>query len=174
MHHDNHQLAAGSAFPDMSFARVGGGQINPSEGSGWRMLVVYRGKHCPLCKQYLDTLEGLRGDYAGAGIEVMAVSTDPTEKASSEVAEQGWSFPVGYDMSMDQMKALGLYVSSPRSPEETDRPFPEPGTFVINPEGKLQIIDVSNAPFSRPDLKGLLDGLKFIQENDYPIRGTLA
>ncbi|MDQ3510481.1 MAG: redoxin domain-containing protein, partial [Pseudomonadota bacterium] len=128
MHHDNHnhKLAAGSAFPDMSFARVGGGQINPSEGSGWRMLVVYRGKHCPLCKRYLDTLEGLRGDYAGAGIEVMAVSTDPTEKASAEVAEQGWSFPVGCDMSMDQMTALGLYVSSPRSPEETDRPFSEP------------------------------------------------
>lgn len=174
MHDDKHRLAAGSAFPDMGFTRVGGGRVTPSEGGGWRMLVVYRGKHCPLCKQYLDTLESLRDDFADAGIDVMAVSTDPSEKASSQVSEQGWSFPVGYDMSMDQMQALGLYVSTPRSPEETDRPFPEPGTFVINPEGVLQIIDVSNAPFSRPDLKGLLGGLKFIQENDYPIRGMLT
>ncbi len=72
------------------------------------------------------------------------------------------------------MKTLGLYVSSPRSPEETDRPFAEPATFVIDPEGALHIIDISNAPFSRPDLEGLLNGLKFIRENDYPIRGTLV
>lgn len=44
--------------------------------------------------------------------------------------------------------------------------------FVLNPAGELQIIDVSNAPFSRPDLKMLLSGLKFVIANDYPIRGT--
>ena len=42
------------------------------------------------------------------------------------------------------------------------------------PQGRLQIIDISNAPFARPDLDGLLNGLKFIQEKDYPIRGTAA
>ncbi len=72
------------------------------------------------------------------------------------------------------MRRLGLYVSEPRSPQETDRPFPEPGLFVINPDHQLQIIDVSNAPFARPDLASLLDGLKFIQDKDYPIRGTLV
>ena len=34
-----------------------------------------------------------------------------------------------------QMLALGLYVSEPRSEEETDRPFAEPGVFVINADG---------------------------------------
>ena len=38
----------------------------------------------------------------------------------------------------------------------------------------IQIIDISNAPFARPDLNGVLKGLKFIQEKQYPIRGTLA
>ncbi len=65
-----------------------------------------------------------------------------------------------------------LYTSEPRSPQETDRPFAEPGLFAINPEGKVQIIDISNAPFSRPDLAGILQGLKFVQEKQYPIRGT--
>lgn|GEM_PF-3039080 len=32
---------------------------------------------------------------------------------------------------------------------------------------------MEDAPFSRPDLAGLIGGLKFIQANDYPIRGTL-
>jgi hypothetical protein len=72
------------------------------------------------------------------------------------------------------MRGLGLYVSNPRSPEETDRPFPEPALFVINPKDELQIIDVSNAPFARPDLEALLAGLKFVIANDYPIRGTAS
>ena len=75
-------------------------------------------------------------------------------------------------MSLEEMRRLGLYVSAPRSPQETDREFAEPAVFVINPEGRLQIIDISNAPFARPDLKALLKGLKFIQEKNYPVRST--
>jgi hypothetical protein len=58
------------------------------------------------------------------------------------------------------MKVLGLYVSEPRSEKETDRPFAEPGVFVINADGLLQVLDISNAPFSRPDLAGLATGIE--------------
>ena len=167
------KLAAGAALPDITFPIVGGGELSPGRQDGWRLLVVYRGKHCPLCKKYLDTLNRLHADFSDAGISVMAVSADPLEKAEVQVSSQGLAFPVGYDLSIAQMRALGLYVSEPRSPEETDRPFAEPGIFVINPKDQLHLIDVSNAPFARPDLETLLDGLKFIQAKDYPIRGTL-
>jgi hypothetical protein len=70
------------------------------------------------------------------------------------------------------MKTLGLYISDPRSPQETDRPFSEPGLFVINADGAVQIVDVSNAPFARPELKGVANGIKFVRGNDYPVRGT--
>ncbi|WP_291688986.1 hypothetical protein [Bradyrhizobium sp.] len=69
---------------------------------------------------------------------------------------------------------MGLYISSPRSAEEIDRRFSEPGLLVVNPERKVQIIDISNAPFARPDLEGIMEAVKFIQEKQYPIRGTLA
>lgn len=46
---------------------------------------------------------------------------------------------------VDQMHSPGLYVSEPRSEEETDRPFAEPGVFVINADGLLQVVDISNA-----------------------------
>jgi hypothetical protein len=69
------------------------------------------------------------------------------------------------------MRQLGLYISDPRSPQEADRPFAEPALFVINPDGNTQIIDISNAPFVRPDLKSLLKGLQFVVSKDYPIRG---
>lgn len=169
------KLAAGATFPaQMTWPKVDGGEMTPAANGGWRMLVVYRGRHCPLCKTYLKALDSLLDRFQAAGVAVMTVSGDPEEKASADVAEQGWHFPVGYGMTVAQMQELGLYVSEPRSPEETDRPFPEPGLFVLNPAGELQIIDVSNAPFARPELATVLSGIKFIQAKQYPIRGTLA
>jgi len=168
------KLAAGAAFPDISVARLGGGTLAPAAMEGWRLLVVYRGKHCPLCKPYLTTLDGLIDGFAEAGVQVMAVSADPEEKAASDVAEFGWRFPVGFGLTVPQMHELGLYVSVPRSEKETDRPFAEPGLFLINPQGQVQIVDISNAPFARPDLAAIARGAKRIQEMAYPIRGTLA
>jgi peroxiredoxin len=158
----------------MAWPKVGGGEVAPAADGGWRMLVVYRGRHCPLCKRYLKALDGLLGEFEAAGVAVAAVSGDREEKAAADAAEQGWRFPLAYGMTVAQMRELGLYVSAPRSPQETDRPFPEPGLFVLNPEGEVQIIDVSNAPFARPELGTILAGIKFIQEKRYPIRGTLA
>jgi len=168
------KIAAGAPFPDIRVARLGGGTIAPAAMEGWRLLVVYRGKHCPLCKPYLTTLDGLLGTFAEIGVQVMAISADPEEKASADFAEFGWRFPLGYGLTVAQMQELGLYVSTPRSAQETDRPFAEPGLFLINPEGGVQIVDISNAPFSRPDLAAIARGAKRIQEMNYPIRGTLA
>jgi len=168
------RIAAGSPFPTMTWPLAGGGDLTLAGAKGWRLLVVYRGKHCPLCKKYLATLNDKLQEFEAAGIKVAAVSADPREKAESEAKEEGWRFPVAYDMSLEQMRELGLYISDPRSPQETDRPFAEPATFAINPDGKVQVVDVSNAPFSRPDLASLLSGLKFVQEKQYPVRGSKA
>ena len=165
------KMAAGARFPDLSWPAVSGGRVAPAEGDGWRLLVVYRGKHCPLCRKYLGTLNDMRERFKAARIAVAAVSADPLEKAADEAGGEGWQFPVGYGLTPGQMHRLGLYVSDPRSPQETDRPFAEPGLFAINPHGDAQIIDVSNAPFCRPDLEGLLSGMQFVMDQDYPIRG---
>jgi peroxiredoxin len=168
----NQKLKAGAEFPDLSISKVGGGEIALGKQGTWQLVVVYRGKHCPLCRKYLKNLDGLLDDFRAIETEVVAISADPKEKAESEMVEEGWRFPVGYDLSPDEMRRLGLYISEPRSSQETDRPFPEPGLFVINPEGQAHIIDISNAPFARPDLQGVLSGLKFIRDKSYPIRGT--
>lgn len=168
------KLPAGSKMPVTSIPTIGGDTLQIGNTDRWQMLVVYRGKHCPVCRKYLKTLDGLTDEFKAAGVEILAVSADPREKAESEAREEGWRFPVGYGLSQEQMRSLGLYISEPRSPQETDRPFPEPGLFVVNPSGNVQIVDVSNAPFARPDLNNVLQGIKFIQEHQYPIRGTLG
>ncbi|WP_137176919.1 redoxin domain-containing protein [Roseomonas sp. AR75] len=168
------KLAAGSRFPEIRAPRLGGGEIAPGAMQVWRLLVVYRGKHCPLCKPYLTSLDKLLDEFAEAGVQVMAISADPAEKAEADRAEFGWRFPIGHDLSVPQMRELGLYVSSPRSAQETDRPFAEPGLFLINPDSLLQVVDISNAPWARPDLAAILRGVRRIQEVGYPIRGTLV
>jgi len=169
------KIAAGSALPAITLPLVQGGNATLGQGDApWQLVVVYRGRHCPLCKRYLGKLNGLLEGFSAANTGVLAVSGDPKEKAEQDVAEFGWTFPVAYGLAEDQMRALGLYVSAPRGPQETDRPFPEPGLFLVNPDRTVQVVDLSNAPFSRPDLDGILNGVKVIQERSYPIRGTLA
>ena len=168
------KLAAGATFPSVSFSTIGGGTLDLASMPGWRMLIVYRGKHCPLCKKYFKTLDENLDGFKKAGVTVAVVSADPKEKAEAGVAEFGWKFPVGFGLTLDQMRSLGLYMSEPRTPPETDRPFAEPGLFVINPDGKVQIVDISNAPFSRPDLASILMGINMIKERNFPVRGTLS
>ncbi len=170
-----HAPATGKSFPKQSVPELGGGTLElgaPRNGHDWQMVIVYRGLHCPLCKSYLKTLNGLLDRYHANGIDVVVASGDPETKARAFAEEVGLSMPVGYDLGTVQMRKLGLYISTPRSPQETDLPFPEPGLFVINADGVLQMVDISNAPFARPDLTALAGGLEWVRQNDYPIRGT--
>lgn len=171
-------LTPDTTFPDLVISTLSDGKIKvgqPNRSRGdWQLVVVYRGKHCPICKSYLTELNGMLDNFAAIDVDVLAISADPEAKAKASASDIGYNGTIGYDLSLEQMAKLGVYVSDPRSPEETDRPFAEPATFVVRDNGKLQIVDVSNAPFSRPALKGLLDGLTFIRQKDYPVRGTHA
>lgn len=167
------KFTAGAIFPDFSWMAVDGVNVNLAREPGWRMLVIYRGKHCPLCRKYVGQLDAMRDDFKKANIGIWTLSADPLERARSEVEEEGWTIPVLTGLSDAEMDILGLYISSPRSPDETDRNFAEPALFVINPAGDVQIIDLSNAPFARPDPQSLLDGIRFAKAKDYPVRGIV-
>ncbi len=173
------KVFAGQPFPQIEVNTVNGKKVVLGQNSDpgvWQLVVVYRGKHCPLCTSYLKELNEVIPQLKELNVEVIAVSADPIEKARIQLAQVNPNYEVGYDLSIEQMQSLGLYISHPRSPEENDRPFAEPGLFVVNEKGLVQIVDISNAPFTRPELKTLIMGLKFIRNpaNNYPIRGTYA
>ena len=149
----------------------GSGDIQIGQKSDrWMMLFVYRGKHCPRCKRFLNKLNDRLAAWQ-AVLDVVVVSADTKEKAVADSQEFGWQFPLAYGLSEPQMRALGLYVSSPLSDAETDRVFEEPGAFGIRGDGTLQLVDISNGPAARPDLDELLDGMIFNIENNRPARG---
>lgn len=172
-----HKFTAGDQFPAIELPTLDATTIDlgtPQNGADWRLVVVYRGKHCPLCTRYLNELEALKDKFLQLGIDIAAVSADSKEQAAAHYEEISASFPIAYGMTIEQMQQLGLYISHPRSVTETDHPFAEPGLFVINDKGQTQLIDISNGPFVRPELNVLLSGMTFIRDpqNNYPIRGT--
>lgn len=168
------RFPAGAPFPDLAWPLVAGGDLAPSRGTSWRMLVVYRGKHCGMCRKYLAQLESLREKFARAGIEVYALSADPVEKARAQVEEGKLGFPVAHGLREEQMKALGLYVSPPQPDDGVTWPFAEPGVYVVNPEGRVQVVNVSNAPFARPALDTMLEGIENARKERAPVHGTVG
>jgi len=165
---------AGSSLAPMSFPKLGGGTLTVGgQREAWTLFVVYRGKHCPRCKSYLNGLSAMAGDWQSAGFDIVVVSSDPEEKAQADQAEFAWAFDLGYGLTEAQMDTLGLYVTEPLSPAENDRRFAEPGVFVLRPDGSQLLIAISNGPSARPDLVQLLDGMIFTKKNDRPPRGTV-
>ncbi|UWQ96763.1 redoxin domain-containing protein [Rhodobacteraceae bacterium M385] len=168
------KLAPGVVLDEMSFPKLGGGSLSVGgQRENWTLLTVYRGKHCPRCKKYLNILDGMRSKWTDAGFDIAVVSADPEEKAAADQAEFGWGFDLGYGLTEDQMAVLGLYVTEPLSDAETNQRFSEPGTFVIRPDGSVLLIAISNGPSARPDLDELLDGMIFTKDNNRPPRGTV-
>ncbi len=173
-----HKLQAGDAFPTLLVPDANGNTRDLSKPNGdcdWMMVVVYRGRHCPMCTRYLNQLEPFVDPLRQIGVDVAAVSADSAEQLAAHRDKLTTeNVALYHSLSMAQMKALGLYISSPRSPKETDHPFAEPGLFVVNAHGTLQVVDISNNPFVRPELKTLVSGLRWIRDpaNNYPIRGT--
>lgn len=171
------KLHPGSPFPTISALLPGGKPVDlktPLANCDWKIVVVYRGKHCPMCTRYLNQLETHKQALADIGVDMIAVSADNEQQLKAHSKELQVSFPLAYGLTQEQMQQLGLFISQPRSELETDHNFPEPGLFVINDQGAIQVIDISNNPFVRPDLETLVNGLKWIRnpDNNYPIRGT--
>jgi len=105
------RLKSGERLPKVTVARLGGDLRlgKPLEDQDWQMVVVYRGKHCPICKTYLAELERTAPEFAKAGVGVIAVSSDPEDRARAFANEIGVTFSFGYGLTVDQMRTLGLY-----------------------------------------------------------------
>ncbi|GAB3475344.1 redoxin domain-containing protein [Marinomonas epiphytica] len=168
------KMPADSLFPLITAVDVNSGEMQTltKQTSKWQLLVVYRGKHCGRCKKYLNGLQAMLPEWQAAGFDVMVVSADSREKALQDQQEFGWQFPLACELSIESMQRLGLYISEPLSPDEADGPFAEPALFCLRPDGKVQMVAISNGPSARPDLAELLDGMIFNIEKQRPARGT--
>lgn len=169
------KLTPGASFPSIQVLDKEGKMqslVAPQESNNWTLLVIYRGVHCPICSKYLTQLQEMRSQFQDINVDIVAVSADSVDQLNTKLADVSVEFPVYAGLNKDHMRKLGLYVSQPTSDAETDHDFPEPGLFVINNDNKVQVLEIANSPFVRPDLKMLVSGLGYTRKNDYPIRGT--
>ena len=166
------KLHPGQAFPPLTFKRIDGADYSFGGPGAWQALFVIRGQHCPLCKIYLTRLEENRAAFEKLGVSIAAVSADSEAQTRITIEASKPGFPMLYGLDVATMTRLGLYISEPRSPQETDHVFAEPALLVVNPAGTLQIVEIANSPAMRPALDLLLRGLGVTIERGLPVRGT--
>ncbi|MGZ6802361.1 MAG: peroxiredoxin-like family protein [Nocardioidaceae bacterium] len=160
--------------PHLDLPLVGGGRwvLADQRPDRFTLLVFYRGLHCPQCHKQLHQLTGLRDQLEELGVtSVVAVSGDDEQRATR--AAHDWDLgdlPVAYDLTVDQMRAWGLYVSKGVKDPEPEL-FNEPGLFLLRPDGTVYSAHVQSTPFARPRLEDLVKALQFVNDNDYPARG---
>lgn len=145
--------------------------LDEQDPKQFTMLVFYRGKHCPVCKTYLEELQSKLSKFIDRGINVIAISAN-TEALAKETYDE-WNIndiPVGYNFSIDDARDWGLYISEGISDKEPDIFF-EPGLFLVRPDRELYCSSVQTMPFARPALDDILNAVDYIVKNEYPARG---
>ncbi|MFT6074973.1 MAG: peroxiredoxin [Yoonia sp.] len=170
------KLIPDAHVPALSLSLVGGGTWTLADQTpkNFTMIVVYRGLHCPVCKAYMGKLNALVDMAAEAGVTVVAASMDPEERATQAKTDWGMEkLDVAYGMTTQDVANWGLYLSTAFKEAENDQ-FAEPGLFWVRPDGRLYLVNISNMPWSRPDVEFLLSKVQFAMDNNYPARGTTA
>lgn len=149
-------------------------RLSDQEPENFTMLVFYRGLHCPVCKDYLQTLTTHLEDYRERGVDPIAVSMDHRKRA--EKSKSDWNlgdFPIGHSLDETTARSWGLYLSNAIKESEPDL-FSEPGLFLVKPDGDLYYAAINSMPFGRPHLPTFLKAIDFVLEEDYPSRGEVS
>jgi len=159
--------------PALEFPLLDGGtwRLSDANPDTFQMIVVYRGLHCPICKNYLGELEAKLPEFEKRGVDVVATSMDSGERAGKAKAEWGLNnLKVGYDLPLKTAQDWELFIS--RAVREGETPeFAEPGLFLVRPDGELFFAARGNAPWGRPQFDQVLRGIDGAVENKRPARG---
>lgn len=171
-------LTPKTTAPTLSLPLTGGGSTDDlALGTGadgrFTVLVFFRGLHCPVCRAQLSELDRRADDLRTAGVgRVVAVSMETQERSESLVEQ--WhleTLPVAHGLSEDAARTWGLFLSTGLNEHEPAL-FNEPGIVVLDSDGTVYWSTLSSMPFARPPLDDILKALSFVQEKDYPARGT--
>ena len=159
-----HTLIPDTTAPELSLPLVGGGRwvLSEQNPKHFTMVIFYRGLHCPVCKNYLGTLNSMMEKVSDLGFSVVVASMDSNERAEQSKSEWGLDkINVAYGLDIETAKKWGLYISTSIKEAENNI-FCEPGLMWIRANGRLYLIDIGNMPWARPDLETLMPKAKFL------------
>jgi peroxiredoxin len=159
--------------PALDVKTLDGGafRLGDAKPRNFSMIVVYRGLHCPVCKNYLGELQAKLPEFTRRGVEVLAVSADTRDRAAKSKADWGLeTLAIGYELPLATARDWELFVSTAVREGEPAQ-FTEPGLFLVKPDGTLFYAAVNNAPWGRPPLDQVLRGIDMAIERKALARG---
>ncbi|AUH35301.1 peroxiredoxin-like family protein [Paracoccus tegillarcae] len=167
--------------PALALPTVANGAFDLATETSQRGTVVcfYRGLHCPICATYLTELERQTPKFAERGFGTIAISTDGADRAAAMAEKiKASQLRIAYDLSLQQAREWGLYLSAGRGKTsigiEEPELFSEPGVFILREDQTLYYGSVQTMPFVRPHFADFMGALDFTTANDYPARGEFT
>jgi peroxiredoxin len=118
------------------------------------VVIFYLGSGCLHCVEQLHKFAPLAGEYASAGISLVAISSEPVDSLKGSLlklsATEAISFPLSADPQLEVFKAYRAYDDFENMPLHA--------TYLIDGEGLVRWHDISYEPFL--DARFLLDEAK--------------
>jgi peroxiredoxin len=132
--------------PAWSLPNASGESISLSQFKGKPVVVIfYEGYGCIQCMKQLNNFAQKARDFADAGIDVVAISTDAPDdlKNALEPYEKkgGFPFPLVSDAKLAVFKAYGCIDFDNQ---------PLHGTFLIDAQSRVSWRNISDQPFNDP------------------------
>lgn len=139
------KLAIGQRFPNFALVDQNGlvrhGPV-PSEAKA-TLVCIYRGDYCPFARFELAELTAHAGDFRRAGVDTIAISTDPVERSKLLAGFLHTKIPLLSDTSESLLAPLGL-VQHHRDAEPDNA---IPAFFIVDRDGVVRWI--FTAPYYR-------------------------
>ena len=110
------------AFSLPNAGTVGGNEVAyKNYGHTVARAVIFHCNHCPYAQAWEDRMVEIQEDYAGKGVQIIAVSSNDAERYPADsfaemkrrAREKGYNFPYLYDESQEVGRAYG----AERTPE---------------------------------------------------------
>lgn len=149
----------GESAPDFTLPDARGTAVTLSalRARGPVVVTFYRGEWCPYCNLQLRAYQAILTDIAALGASLVAISPQTPDNSLTTAEKKGLTYPVLSDRGNDVARRYGLVFAV----DEAMRPFyaslgsavpqfngdaswelPMPGTFIIAPDGIIQLAHV--------------------------------
>ena len=135
-----------SQAPAWSLTDGSGKTVSLSQYKGRPVVVIfYRGYGCLLCMKQLNDFAEKAREFADAGIDVVAISTDLPDDLRDQVRSYekkgGFPFRLVSNAKLDVFEAYGCLDSNRK---------PLHGTFLVDAQGQIRWQNIGVKPFEDP------------------------
>ena len=161
-------LKVGDTLPEFSFEVYADNEIKQMSTKDlkgkWSIFFFYPADFTFVCPTELEEMAEMYEDFKKEGAEVISVSTDTVfvHKAWQDASEaiKKIEYPMAADPNHMMSEMFGVLIK--------EEGVALRGTFVINPEGKLVLIEINDNSIGRSakELMRKLRAAKFVAEHD--------